>query len=102
MILAISTILITLAIILLPVLGILSLKIHHLMFEDYLNPSFKYYSSWRFIKRSLLSQNKKELLNDFKLLNKIKSYNILVITFYFCFIIGLLLFFFNIIQNNNQ
>ena len=102
MILTISTTLITLAIILLPVLAFLSHKIHHHIFEDYLNPSFKYYSSWRFIKRSFLYHNKKELLNDFKLLSKIKSYNILVVTFYFCFIIGLLLFFFNIMQNNNQ
>jgi len=102
MILTISTTLITLAIILLPVLAFLSHKIHHHIFEDYLNPSFKYYNPWKFIKGSFLSNNKKELLNDIKLLNNIKSYNILVITFYFCFILGLLLFFLNIIQNNNQ
>jgi len=102
MILAISTTLITLAIILLPVLAILSHKIHHHIFEDYLNPNFKFHNYWGFIERSFLSHNKKELLNDFKLLNKIKSYNILLITFYFSFILGLLLFFFNIIKNSNQ
>lgn len=102
MILTISSILIILAILLLPVSSILNVKISHLIFEDYLNRSFKYRNSWGFIKNNFLFHNKKELLSDTELLNQIKLYNILVIIIYCCFVLGLAMFFFNIIQNNRQ
>jgi len=102
MILTISSILIILAIILLPVSGILNQKIHHLIFEDYLNPNFEYHSFLGFIKRRFLNQNKKELLNDYILLNKIKIYNILLLIVYCALIFGLGMFIFNIMQNQNH